>query len=109
MPEPWEPWDEGDWNRIAGLPHADEWLIEAQRVITALLEDPELSPPVPEPPSPACCGTCGRSSTKPWERMPRPSQVTWSGADELVRAWRDRPQPHPLQRHVPVAGRAAQA
>ncbi|MFE9027132.1 hypothetical protein ACFYOA_12815 [Streptomyces iakyrus] len=44
LPEPWEPWDEGDWNRIAGLPHTDERLLEAQRVITALLEDPELSP-----------------------------------------------------------------
>ncbi|MFF9807418.1 hypothetical protein ACF1G5_20260 [Streptomyces coeruleorubidus] len=32
--------------------------------------------------------------------MPRTSQVTWSGVDELVRAWQSRPQLYPLQRHV---------
>ncbi|MFC8140697.1 hypothetical protein ACFUKV_02820 [Streptomyces paradoxus] len=96
-----DPWDEGDWNRIAELPRTSERLIEAQRVITALLEDPDLSPQVPEPPSPGLLWHV-------WEEfhqavgksMPRMIDVTWTGVDELVRMWRDRAQLYPLQRHV---------
>ncbi|UUU29831.1 hypothetical protein JIX56_08000 [Streptomyces sp. CA-210063] len=32
--------------------------------------------------------------------MPRTSQVTWAGVDELVREWRGREKLYPLQRHV---------
>jgi hypothetical protein len=96
-----QPWDECDWSRIAELPRTDERLTEARRVVTVLLDDPELAPRVPPPPSPGLLWHV-------WEefhqtvatRMPRTSQVTWCGVDELVRAWRGRPQLLPLQRHV---------
>ncbi|MGI5428349.1 hypothetical protein [Streptomyces sp. CA-179760] len=96
-----EPWDECDWNRIAELPRTDERLTQAQRVVTVLLDDPELAPHVPQPPSPG-------SLWHAWEEfhqavgksMPHTSQVTWSGVDEVVRAWRDRPRLYPLQLHV---------
>ncbi|MGX5212900.1 hypothetical protein ACWKT3_30140 [Streptomyces violaceus] len=96
-----QPWDECDWSRIAELPRTDERLAEARRVVTVLLDEPELSPHVPQPPSPGLLWHV-------WEEfhqavgksMPRTSHVTWSGVDELVRAWRGRPQLYPLQRHV---------
>ncbi|QWB23331.1 MULTISPECIES: hypothetical protein [Streptomyces] len=95
------PWNECDWGRIAELPRSEERLAEARRVVTVLLEDPELAPHVPQPPSPGLLHHA-------WEEfhqavvksMPRTSQVTWSGADDLVRAWQDRPHLYPLQLHV---------
>jgi hypothetical protein len=95
------PWDECDWSRIAQLPRTDERLAEARRVATVLLNDPELAPRVPQPPSPGLLWHV-------WEElhqavgksMPHMSDVTWSGVDELVRAWRSRPQLYPLQWHV---------
>jgi hypothetical protein len=96
-----QPWDECDWRRIAELPRTDERLAEARRVVTVLLDDPELTPHVPQPPSPGLLWHV-------WEEfhqavgksMPRTSDVTWSGVDELVRAWRGRPQLYPPQRYV---------
>lgn len=96
-----QPWDECDWSRIAELPRTDERLAEARRVLTVLLDATELAPRVPRPPSPGLLWHV-------WEEfhqavgksMPSTSDVTWSGVDELVRAWRDRPQLYPLQRHV---------
>ncbi|AMW12610.1 hypothetical protein A4E84_25870 [Streptomyces qaidamensis] len=96
-----EPWNEGDWNRIAELPRTDERLMEAQRVITALLEDRDLSPPVPEPPSPGLLWHVWEEFHRAvGKSMPRMVDVTWTGVDELVRTWRERPQLYPLQRHV---------
>ncbi|MDG9711987.1 hypothetical protein [Streptomyces sp. DH10] len=96
-----QPWDACDWSRIAELPRTDERLTEARRVVAILLDAPELAPRVPQPPSPGLLWHV-------WEefhqavgtKMPRTSQVTWSGVDELVRAWQSRPQLYPLQRHV---------
>ncbi|MYS94158.1 MULTISPECIES: hypothetical protein [Streptomyces] len=96
-----QPWDECDWSRIAELPRTDERLDEARRVMTVVLDDPELAPNVPQPPSPGLLWHV-------WEEfhqavgksMPRTSDVTWSGVDELVRAWQSRPQPCALQSHV---------
>ncbi|OUD00884.1 hypothetical protein [Streptomyces swartbergensis] len=99
------PWDECDWSRIEELPRSDERLAEARRVVTVLLDAPELAPRVPQPPSPGLLWHV-------WEefhqavatKMPRTSQVTWCGVDELVRAYQSRPQLYPLlQRHVEAA------
>jgi hypothetical protein len=95
------PWDEGDWGRIVDLPRTDERVAEARRVVTVLLEDSDLVPYVPEPPSPGLLWHV-------WEefhqvvgkRMPRTSQVTWAGVDELVREWRGRESLDSLRRHV---------
>ncbi|MFD5334976.1 hypothetical protein [Streptomyces hawaiiensis] len=96
-----QPWDESDWRRIAELPRTDERLAEARRVLTVLLEDPALAPQVPEPPSPGLLRHVWEEFHQAvGESMPRPSHVTWSGVDELVRAWQDRPQLYPLHRHV---------
>ena len=96
-----QPWDESDWSRIAELPRTDERLAEARRVLTVLLEDPALAPHVPQPPSPGLLWHVWEEFHQAvGESMPRPSQVTWSGVDELVCAWRDRPQLYPLHRHV---------
>jgi hypothetical protein len=96
-----QPWDEGDWWRIAEMPRTDERLAQARRVVTVLLDNPELAPNVPQPPSPGLLWHV-------WEEfhqavgksMPRTSDVTWSGVDELARVWRSRPQLDPLRRHV---------
>ncbi|MFF8936957.1 hypothetical protein ACF08O_19885 [Streptomyces paradoxus] len=96
-----EPWGEGDWNQIVELPRTDERLTEAQRVITVLLDHPDLSPQVPEPPSPGLLWHVWDEFHRAvGRRMPRMVDVTWTGVDELVRAWRDRPRLDPLQRHV---------
>ncbi|QCD57962.1 hypothetical protein CEB94_26295 [Streptomyces hawaiiensis] len=96
-----QPWDESDWRRIAELPRTDERLAEARRVLTVLLEDPALAPQVPDPPSPGLLRHVWEEFHQAvGESMPRPSHVTWSGVDELVRAWQDRPQLYPLHRHV---------
>ncbi|CAL9561504.1 hypothetical protein [Streptomyces sp. enrichment culture] len=96
-----QPWDAGDWNRIAELPRTDERLAEARRVVTVLLEDPALSPHVPRPPAPGLLWHAWEEFHRAvGESMPRTSDVTWSGVDEVVRAWQDRPQLYPLQRHV---------
>jgi hypothetical protein len=95
------PWDEGDWGLIRDLPRTDERVAEARGVVTVLLEDSALAPYVPEPPSPGALWHV-------WEefhqavgtRMPRTSQVTWAGVDELVREWRGRERLYSLQRHV---------
>jgi hypothetical protein len=95
------PWDEGDWSRIAELPRTDERVGEAQRVVIALLEDPELAPDVPQPPPPGLLWHVWEEfHLVVGERMPRTSQVTWAGVDELVREWRRRETLYPLQRHV---------
>ncbi|MGX1560842.1 hypothetical protein [Streptomyces sp. NPDC055506] len=96
-----QPWDECDWRRIAELPRTEERLAEARQVVTVLMEDPELAPHVPQPPSPGLLWHV-------WEEfhravatsMPRTSEVTWSGVDDLVRVWRDRPHLYPLPLHV---------
>ncbi|MGW0864049.1 hypothetical protein [Streptomyces sp. NPDC002611] len=95
------PWDECDWNRIAELPRSDERLAEALRMLTVLIEDPDLAPHVPQPPSPGLLHHAWEEFHQAVARsMPRTSQVTWSGVDDLVRAWRDRPHLYPLQLHV---------
>ncbi|MGC5036815.1 hypothetical protein ACPXCS_12525 [Streptomyces sp. DT190] len=95
------PWDAGDWSRIAELPRTEDRLAEARRVVTVLLEDPELSPRVPRPPSPGLLWHVWEDFHRAvGESMPRTGDVTWSGVDELVRAWQDRPRLYPLQRHV---------
>jgi hypothetical protein len=97
-----QPWDECDWGQIRELPRTEERLAEARQVLTVLLEDPELAPYVPEPPSPGALWHV-------WEdfhlavggKMPRASQVTWAGVDALVREWRERERPlYSLERHV---------
>lgn len=96
-----QPWDECDWSRIVDLPRTDERVAEARQVVAVLLEDSELAPYVPEPPAPGALWHV-------WEefhqavgmRMPRTSQVTWAGVDELVREWRGRERLYSLQRHV---------
>jgi hypothetical protein len=96
-----QPWDAGDWSRITALPRTGERLAEARRVVTDLLEDPALSPHVPQPPSPGLLWHAWEEFHRAvGESMPRTSDVTWSGVDELVRAWQDRPRLYPLQRHV---------
>ncbi|WP_432117137.1 hypothetical protein [Streptomyces sp. bgisy032] len=96
-----QPWDAYDWRRIAELPRTEDRLAEARRVVTVLLEDPELSPHVPQPPSPGLLWHVWEEFHRAvGERMPRTGDVTWSGVDELVRAWQARPRPNPLQRHV---------
>ncbi|MFI6376362.1 hypothetical protein [Streptomyces sp. NPDC050546] len=96
-----QPWDECDRSRIAELPRTDERLAEARRVVTVLLEDPELAPRVPKPPSPGLLWHAWEEFHQAvGEAMPRPSPVTWSGVGALVSAWQDRPQLYPLQRHV---------
>ncbi|MFC9505617.1 hypothetical protein [Streptomyces sp. NPDC057002] len=96
-----QPWDECDWHRVAELPRTDERLAEARRVATVLLEDPELTPHVPQPPSPGLLWHVWEEFHQAvGKRMPHTSQVTWTGVDELVSEWRDRPQLYPLQRHV---------
>ncbi|MFD6171357.1 hypothetical protein [Streptomyces coeruleorubidus] len=96
-----QPWDECDWSRIAELPRTDERLAEARRVVTVLLDDPELASNVPRPPSPGLLWHVWEEFHQAvGKRMPRTSQVTWCGVDELVRTWRGRPQLFPLQRHV---------
>ena len=103
-----QPWDEGDWGRIGDLPRTDERVAEARQVVTELLEDPELAPDVPQPPSPGLLWHV-------WEefhqavarRSPCTSQVTWAGVDELVREWRGRERLYPLQRHVVEHAEAA--
>ncbi|MCA1222428.1 hypothetical protein [Streptomyces sp. 8L] len=95
------PWDEGDWSRIARLPHTGERVAEARRVATVLLADPQVVRSVPEPPPP---GTL----LHVWEefhqavgaRMPRTGQVTWAGVDELAGEWREREPPDLLRRHA---------
>lgn len=95
------PWDAGEWSRIVELPRTVERVAEARRVVTVLLEDPQAAPDVPQPPSPGLLRHV-------WEefyqavgrRMPRTSQVTWAGVDELVREWRLRERLYPLQQHV---------
>ncbi|MDQ0381740.1 hypothetical protein [Amycolatopsis thermophila] len=96
-----QPWDECDWSRIVDLPRSDERVVQARQAVTVLLEDTELARCVPEPPSPGLLWHV-------WEefhhavgtRMPRTSQVTWAGVDELVREWRGRERLYSLQRHV---------
>ena len=96
-----EPWDTSDWSRIAALPRDDTRLSDARSVLTVLLYSPDLSLHVPQPPPPGAVfhvweefhQAVGRS-------MPRTGDVTWAGVDELVRAWRDRPQLDPLRQHV---------
>ncbi|GGW88861.1 hypothetical protein [Streptomyces lomondensis] len=103
-----QPWDECDWSRIAELPRTDERLAEARRVVTVLLEDPELAPRVPQPPSPGLLWHVWEEFHQAvGESMPRASQVTWSGVDELVRTWRGRPHLDPLRRHVVLHVEAA--
>ncbi|MFF8670971.1 hypothetical protein [Streptomyces sp. NPDC015242] len=96
-----QPWDASEWMRIAELPRTDERLSEARSVLTVLLESPDLSPPVPQPPPPGLM-------LHVWEefhqavgqRMPRTGDVTWAGVEELVRAWHGRPHLDPLRQHV---------
>ncbi|MEV7077407.1 hypothetical protein AB0N88_02455 [Streptomyces sp. NPDC093516] len=96
-----QPWDAGDWSRITELPRTGEHLAEARRVVTVLLEDPALSPHVPQPPPPGLLWHVWEEFHRAvGESMPRTGDVTWSGVDELVRAWQDRPRLYPLQRHV---------
>ncbi|MEU5394258.1 hypothetical protein [Streptomyces tibetensis] len=96
-----QPWDEGDWGRIGGLPRTDERVAEARQVVTELLEDLELAPDVPQPPSPGLLWHVWEEFHQAvGERMPRTSQVTWAGVDELVREWGGRERLYPLQRHV---------
>ncbi|MFE8960697.1 hypothetical protein [Streptomyces iakyrus] len=96
-----QPWDESDWRRVAELPRTDERLAEARHVLTVLLEDQALAPQVPQPPPSGLLWHVWEEFHQAvGESMPRPSQVTWSGVDELVRAWRDRSQSYPLHRHV---------
>ncbi|MEV5355166.1 hypothetical protein [Streptomyces sp. NPDC052693] len=96
-----QPWDAGDWRRITELPRTGEHLAEARRVVTVLLEDPALSPHVPQPPPPGLLWHVWEEFHRAvGESMPRTGDVTWSGVDELVRAWQDRPRLYPLQRHV---------
>ncbi|MEU4483609.1 hypothetical protein AB0H94_01765 [Streptomyces purpurascens] len=96
-----QPWDECDWPRIAELPRTDERLAEARRVVTVLLEDPELVPNVPQPPSPGLLWQVWEEFHQAVAKsMPRTSQVTWSGVDDLVHAWRDRPHLYSLPLHV---------
>ncbi|MGW0374900.1 hypothetical protein ACWDZW_39730 [Streptomyces coeruleorubidus] len=96
-----QPWDEADWRRIAELPRTDQRLAEARRVVTVLLDDPELTPHVPQPPSPGLLWHLWEEFHRAVAKsMPRTNDVTWSGVDELARAWRSRPQLCPLQRHV---------
>ncbi|HVV14266.1 hypothetical protein [Amycolatopsis sp.] len=51
------PWDECDWGRIVDLPRTDERVAEARRVVTVLLEDPDLARTCLSRRRPACCGT----------------------------------------------------
>jgi hypothetical protein len=95
------PWDEGDWGRIVDLPRTDERVAEARRVVTVLLEDPDLVPYVPEPPSPGLLWHVWEEFQQAvGKRMTRTSQVTWAGVDELVRDWRGRESLDSLRRHV---------
>ncbi|MFB7928763.1 hypothetical protein ACFC4C_06605 [Streptomyces sp. NPDC056039] len=69
--------------------------------MTVLLEDPELAPNVPQPPSPGLWWhVWAEFHQAVGESMPRTRDVTWSGVDDLVRAWRARPHLYPLQLHV---------
>ncbi|NNH68868.1 hypothetical protein HLB23_03080 [Nocardia uniformis] len=98
MPQPWDEWD---WSRIVELPHTDEQVAQARRVVTVLLEDSELAPYVPEPPSPGLLWHAWEEFHQAiGERMPRMSQVTWAGVDQLVREWQGRGRLNSLQRHV---------
>lgn len=94
------PWDDSDWRRIRVLPRTAERVAEARQVVTVLLEDSELAPHVPEPPpSGALWHVWEEFHQAVGARMPRTSQVTWAGVDELVREWRGRGL-YSLQRHV---------
>ncbi|MFD1935508.1 MULTISPECIES: hypothetical protein [Nonomuraea] len=84
------PWD-GPWSEIERSDRTPERLVEAQHVLTVLLDDPALAPSVPEPPSPGLLLHAWEELEREvWARMPRTGAVTWSGVDLLVREKRER-------------------
>ncbi|OAH13787.1 hypothetical protein [Streptomyces jeddahensis] len=100
LPEPWNGVG-ADWPRIARLPRTDERLAEARRVLSALLDDPEAAPYVPQPPSPGLLRHAWEEFQRQVAaRMPRTDLVTWAGVDGLVLEGRERDGLYPLQRHV---------
>ncbi|MFF9816224.1 hypothetical protein [Streptomyces sp. NPDC014006] len=96
-----QPWDEFDWTRIAGLPRTDERVAQARRVLSALLDDREPAPRVPQPPSPGLLWQVWEQFHEALsQRVPRLSHVTWADVDALASEWRDPERAYPLQRHV---------